>query len=337
MPNSPRFTHSSLRHLSADYAWDLPSFDPADPTASQLFTTEPKIDKINDKQEKKERKDKKGAIPKTRPSGSTPDTPNFNFPPGLPEHIKAGTPPSRDDEITRLQLLKENQDREIRKLELRLQLAQLESRIGGATQTSETATNNKSLGDVKAPQKITNPQQWPHIYAPGEPKLYVDLSLAEFCAGYTVIIQQLADKPNRETIIKHFHELMVLASSYQWSAVRSYHYKVLRSIELGLVNWGDSFEPLKQSFFLPTCLLTNSPPKAAKPGSKPPPTPLQSQSAIARHQICDAWSWYDDCATPDCPKSHICVVCKRSDHQAFTCPKRKFPVPLRRSDTASKV
>ena len=92
MPNSPRFTHSSLRHLSADYAWDLPSFDPADPTASQLFTTEPKIDKINDKQEKKERKDKKGAIPKTRPSGSTPDTPNFNFPPGLPEHIKAGTP-----------------------------------------------------------------------------------------------------------------------------------------------------------------------------------------------------------------------------------------------------
>ena len=49
--------------------------------------------------------------------------------------------------------------------------------------------------DMKAPQKIVNPQQWPHIFAPGEPKLYVDLSLAEFCAGHLVTITQLADKP----------------------------------------------------------------------------------------------------------------------------------------------
>ena len=94
---------------------------------------------------------------------------------------------------------------------------------------------------MKAPQKIINPQQWPHIFAPGEPKLYGDLSLAEFCAGYLVIIKQLADKPPRAALIKHFHKLMILASTYQWSAVRSYHYKVLRSIELGLVQWGDTF------------------------------------------------------------------------------------------------
>ena len=72
---------------------------------------------------------------------------------------------------------------------------------------------------MKAPQKIVNPQQWPHIFAPGEPKLYVDLSLAEFCAGYLVIITQLADKPLRDPIIAHFHELMIVASTYQWSAV----------------------------------------------------------------------------------------------------------------------
>ena len=165
---------------------------------------------------------------------------------------------------------------------------------------------------MKAPQKIINPQQWPHIFAPGEPKLYGDLSLAEFCAGYLVIIKQLADKPPRAALIKHFHELMILASTYQWSAVRSYHYKVLRSIELGLVQWGDSFEPLKQSFFLPTCLLTEAPHKAAKSSSKSPTTSSLSLSTVSRHQICDSWSWDDDCAPSDCPKSYICVVCKRS-------------------------
>ena len=141
---------------------------------------------------------------------------------------------------------------------------------------------------MKAPQKIVNPQQWPHIFAPGEPKLYVDLSLAEFCAGYLVITTQLADKPLREPVIAHFHELMILASTFQWLAVRSYHYKVLRSIELGLVQWGDSFEHFKQSFFLPTCLLTEAHHKATKPATKAPTPTAGYQASIARHQICDA-------------------------------------------------
>ena len=123
---------------------------------------------------------------------------------------------------------------------------------------------------MKAPQKIINPQQWTHIFAPGEPKLYADLPLTERCAGYLVIIKQLADKPSRAALINHFHELMILASTCQWSAVRLYHYKVLRSIELDLVQWGNSFEPFKQSFLLPTCLLTEAPHKAAKPSSKSP-------------------------------------------------------------------
>ena len=140
---------------------------------------------------------------------------------------------------------------------------------------------------MKAPQNIVNPHQWPHIFAPGEPKLYSELSLAEFCAGYIVIIKQLADKPPRVALINHVHELMILASTYQWSTVRSYHYKVFRSIKLGLVQWGDSFEPLKQSFFLATCLLTEAPHKAAKSSSKSPTTSLIFPSTVARHQICD--------------------------------------------------
>ena len=92
------------------------------------------------------------------------------------------------------------------------------------------------MGDVKAPQKTRFPQLWPHIFAPGEPKLYSDLTLAEFCSGYIATLQQ--HPGNQEALLSHFHDPMILVSSYKWSAVRSFHYKVLRSIELGLVKWG---------------------------------------------------------------------------------------------------
>ena len=132
---------------------------------------------------------------------------------------------------------------------------------------------------MKAPQKIVNPQQWPHVFAPGEPKLYNDLSVFKFCSGYLVIITQLADNPFREPVIAHFHELMILASTYQWSEVRSYHYKFLRSIELGLVQWGDSFEHFK-------CLLTEAHHKASKSPTKAPnPTGLPSHATkFATHE-----------------------------------------------------
>ena len=235
----------------------------------------------------------------------------------------SSTLPDTQQEIARLQLLHRTQELEIKKLEMELQLAKLQA--GGNTATIPGIESNKSLGDQKAPQKTLYPQEWPHIFAPGEPKLYKDLNIAEFCAGYLVIIQNCAVEARRLAYITHFHDLMVLAASYRWSAVRSYHYKVLRSIELGLVKWGGSFDTFKQSFFLPTMLLSNQD-NAKAPQAQSPPS-------IPRQQICDAWSWFGDCQTTSCTKQHICVVCKRPDHQARTCPKRKYPVPPRRSET----
>ena len=73
--------------------------------------------------------------------------------------------------------------------------------------------SSESLGNQRAPQRITNPQEWPHIFAPGEPKLFNELSMAEFSAGYTVIIQRCTDVSRRATLISHFHDLVVLAST----------------------------------------------------------------------------------------------------------------------------
>ena len=202
-----------------------------------------------------------GAVPKRRPvdDPSLPQaTPQVPFtgqdpkqPPPPDQQLAASIPPS----LVALQLQKESQELEIKKLELQLQLAKLQ---GGqiASPTSTESSPGKSLGDLKAPQKTLHPQPWPHIYAPGEPKLYIDLSMPEFCAGYLVIIHQSASKPHYAALLDHFHQLMVFASAYQWSAVHSFHYKVLRSLELGLVKWGDSFDHLKVQFLTPSSLLS---------------------------------------------------------------------------------
>ena len=220
---------------------------------------------------------------------------------------------------------------------MQLQLAKLQ---GGqiASPTSTESSPGKSLGNLKAPQKTLHPQPWPHIYAPAEPKLYFDLSMPEFCAGYLVIIHQSASKPHYAALLDHFHQLMVFASAHQWSAVDSFHYKVLRSLELGLVKWGDSFDHLKVQFLTPSSLLSEiAPRKAAKPPANGEAITAPPKPAIPRHQICDEWSWHNNCLSTDCPKQHVCIVCKRSDHQALACPKWKFPIPACRTESPSQA
>ena len=156
--------------------------------------------------------------------------------------------------------------------------------------------------------------------------MYNELSMPEFCAGYLVIVQQSATKPHFAALLIHFHQLMVIASTYQWSAVHSFHYKVLRSLELGLVKWGDSFDHLKLQFLTPSSLLsesTSGKPAKASGGVDASNTPIKP--AISRNRICD--NWYNNCSSGDWSKQHVYIMCKHCDHQALTCHKRKFPVP----------
>ena len=78
---------------------------------------------------------------------------------------------------------------------------------------------------------------------------------------------------------------MSFACSYQWSAVRAFHYKALRALEMGLTKWGDSFEGFKQPFFIPTNLLPsmglNSQDKVRKNNTTRPANTQQP----SRHQI----------------------------------------------------
>ena len=93
------------------------------------------------------------------------------------------------DKFTKLQLLKGTQQLEVKKLELQLQLAQLQGNHPASSPATDLTTG-KSLGNLKVLQKILHSQQWPHIFAPGEPKLYNDLTMPEFCTGILVIMGQ---------------------------------------------------------------------------------------------------------------------------------------------------
>ena len=219
---------------------------------------------------------------------------------------------------------------EVEKLKPQLELARIQASsnftISDGSNPAKLHDQTKFLGDLRAPQRTLYPQQWPHILAPGEPKLYNELTLAEFTAGYLAIVEKCPDATQKSLFLHHLADLMSLACSYQWSAVHAFHYKVLHTLELGLVKWGDSFDGFKQPFFIPTNLLPSvgSPshekaPEKARRGVHQRPSASQQPP---RHQICDDWSWFDDCSNEACSKLHICIVCKRPDHQAKHCPKR---------------
>ena len=104
-----------------------------------------------------------------------------------------------------LQLVKDNNDWEIHKLKLELLFScnWLSSRIN--IQQSHQHLKQHPVLSLLVTQRLhrryLHPQQWPHVKAPGEAKLYADLSLAEFCVAYLVIIQGLGDKPRLDNSV----------------------------------------------------------------------------------------------------------------------------------------
>ena len=80
-------------------------------------------------------------------------------------------------------------------------MAQLKNKDSTISPTSEATSSIKSLGDTKADhRRYLQSQQWPHVL-----RLHAssgaDLSLAEFCVAYLVIIQGLGDKPRLDNSV----------------------------------------------------------------------------------------------------------------------------------------
>ena len=96
---------------------------------------------------------------------------------------------------------------------------------------------------------MVNPQLWPHSHLSllyvSKDKTYDDLTLAEFAAGYTAILQR-PSLPPQELCARtvHLSSVMYFATQFTWSLVRKLHMGVLFEIECGWADRGDSFTHL---------------------------------------------------------------------------------------------
>ena len=91
-------------------------------------------------------------------------------------------------------------------------------------------------------------EKWPQAYLgshlASKKKRYEDLSLAEFVAGYSAILEESSTKKKEFRII-HLKELMYLATKFHWRVVLQFHAACLLEIERGNLRWGDSFQNLQ--------------------------------------------------------------------------------------------
>ena len=132
------------------------------------------------------------------------------------------------------------------------------------------------------------------------------------------MVQQSTDNTIKAALLDHFHQLMVLVSTYKRSAFRCFHYRVLRSIELGLGIRGipPTIFSSHSSRLLPFYRRLHQRPRNLQSGTAPAP----STPSFPCSQICDEWSWYDNCNSADCPKQDVCVVRKLSTTKLYSVP-----------------
>lgn len=104
----------------------------------------------------------------------------------------------------------------------------------------------KSGREAKPTSSVLYPQLWPQSFLcltrVQREVNYEDLTMAEFVAGYTQILQSKdISALERSDRLKHLVSLMYFAQQFEWSAVLNFHGAVLLEIERGLIKWGDSF------------------------------------------------------------------------------------------------
>ena len=186
-----RSTRNSWRHLSANYEWEtLPSIDKnalfaaareSSPTAFTGKAGKDEIHAIRVWRSPKKSDYERYSFDRWSSGISTTfhrTRRHRNTAPLSGLKLAASPTPS----LAALQLRKETQELEIKKLELQLQLAQLQSTQTAAPNSTELPPG-KSLSDLEAPQKTLHPQPWPRIFVPGEPKMYTESSLPDFVWG----------------------------------------------------------------------------------------------------------------------------------------------------------
>ena len=109
----------------------------------------------------------------------------------------------------------------------------------------------KSGKCVSVTSRVVLAEMWPHSFLGrqfiGINKQYEDLSISEFCAGYSGILREVQSASVLRYRLLHLEDLMYFASIYSWSSVLKFHAAVLVEIEKGVLKWGDDFRHLQST------------------------------------------------------------------------------------------
>ena len=109
----------------------------------------------------------------------------------------------------------------------------------------------KSGKHFKVSSHVVSQEMWPHAYLAQtqytkRDTKYEDLTMEEFVAGYTSILNQPdINAVEMHARISHLSHLMYLSMIYQWKAVLNFHSLCLLEIERRILKWGDSFSHLE--------------------------------------------------------------------------------------------
>ena len=121
---------------------------------------------------------------------------------------------------------------------------------------------HKSGKSKKLTSNVPFPQRWPETYLKlhyvGKQKDHENLTIAEFCAGFTSIIQKTKCQLEKDARINLLRDLMYFATIYPWSNVLAFHGACLMEIEQGVLKWGSDFHHLIHTTLLMPSLNARS-------------------------------------------------------------------------------
>ena len=188
----------------------------------------------------------------------------------------------------------------------------------------DSRKKKRSGKDSKSSSKVLFPQEWPHNHIgqhlATKTKRYEQLTMAEFCAGYASIMEEVSDRRILKYRLRHFKDLMYLASRYSWPSILSFHGACLYEIEHGTKKWGSSFRQLET-----TTLYAAPPPR--KGGGKHGGEPILFCGAFQK-DACTHTKDHEGLLKGETKMlKHICAHCwltekKFASHSQSSCPSK---------------
>ena len=189
----------------------------------------------------------------------------------------------------------------------------------------DSKKKKRSGKDSKSSSKVLFPQEWPHNHIgqhlATKNKRYEQLTIAEFCAGYASIMEEVSDRRLLKYRLRHFKDLMYLASRYSWASILSFHGACLYEIEHGTKKWGSSFRKLEST------TLVAAPPPPRKAAGKHGGEPILYCSAFQKDS-CTHSKDHEGLLRGEMKMlKHICAHCwltekKFASHSQSSCPSK---------------